>query len=223
MGRVGDQQLEGQNKRLAEQGETSLPVHIFEVFRRGNYVYAGRVRLAGAVQTERQPDDEGQARRVYVFPLQLEDGGRRPVPDLRDIKAIETERARRLASLSTGELTHRAALGGREKPAAREVRTTQFDRDPAVAELTKRLAQGRCDLCAQPAPFAVGGIPYLECHHVVHLAKGGPDTIENAVALCPNCHRRMHALDLAAGRKRLLLRIAAMVIPASKIPQYSGE
>lgn len=37
MGRVGDQQLDGQNKRLAEQGETGVPVHLFEVLRRGSY------------------------------------------------------------------------------------------------------------------------------------------------------------------------------------------
>jgi len=24
------------------------------------------------------------------------------------------------------------------------------------------------------------------------LAEGGPDTVENTVALCPNCHRRCH-------------------------------
>jgi 5-methylcytosine-specific restriction protein A len=152
-------------------------------------------------------------RRVYIFPLSLEEGGRRPVPDQRDIQTIGAERARRLATLSTVELARRAALGGSERPGTRDVRNTQHDRDPAVAELVKRLAQGACDLCGKPAPFAVDGVPYLECHHVVHLAKGGPDTIENAVALCPNCHRRMHALDRRADRKRLLSRIETRVMP----------
>jgi 5-methylcytosine-specific restriction protein A len=213
MGRVGDQHLEGQNKRLADQGKTGTPVHLFEVFRRGSYTYGGRVGLAGAVQTERQPDDTGHARRVYVFPLRLEEGGRRPVAEQRDLKAIEAERMRRLAALSTEELARRAALGGREQPAAREVRTTQYDRDPAVAELAKRLAEGMCDLCARPAPFLVGSAPYLECHHIMHLAKGGPDTIENAVALCPNCHRKMHALDRRADRDKLLSKIMTRAVP----------
>jgi 5-methylcytosine-specific restriction protein A len=26
----------------------------------------------------------------------------------------------------------------------------------------------------------------------VMLAEGGEDTVENALALCPNCHRRLH-------------------------------
>ncbi|WP_371259562.1 HNH endonuclease [Pseudomonas sp. Pf153] len=29
-------------------------------------------------------------------------------------------------------------------------------------------------------------------HHVKHLAQQGSDSITNAVALCPNCHRRCH-------------------------------
>ena len=31
---------------------------------------------------------------------------------------------------------------------------------------------------------------------IVELSKGGEDTVENAVALCPNCHRKMHSLCL---------------------------
>jgi 5-methylcytosine-specific restriction protein A len=34
--------------------------------------------------------------------------------------------------------------------------------------------------------------PYLEVHHKVQLAAGGEDVVENAIALCPNCHRREH-------------------------------
>jgi len=26
----------------------------------------------------------------------------------------------------------------------------------------------------------------------VPLSEGGEDTLENAIALCPNCHRKMH-------------------------------
>ena len=54
-------------------------------------------------------------------------------------------------------------------------------------------ADGVCELCGSLAPFhRIGGDPYLEVHHVKTLAEGGPDVIENAVALCPNCHRELH-------------------------------
>lgn len=36
--------------------------------------------------------------------------------------------------------------------------------------------------------------PYLESHHIIWLSKGGDDSIENTVALCPNCHRKMHEI-----------------------------
>ncbi len=37
--------------------------------------------------------------------------------------------------------------------------------------------------------------PYLEVHHRIPLAKKGEDTVANAIALCPNCHRKSHYGD----------------------------
>lgn len=54
-------------------------------------------------------------------------------------------------------------------------------------------ANGSCELCDSDAPFLKDdGYPYLEVHHVVRLADGGPDIVSNAVAICPNCHRALH-------------------------------
>ena len=55
-------------------------------------------------------------------------------------------------------------------------------------------ANGKCERCKCDAPFisASKGAPYLEVHHKVMLSKNGEDTVENAVALCPNCHRYLH-------------------------------
>lgn len=62
-----------------------------------------------------------------------------------------------------------------------------------VAEVLARAA-GICGSCKKAAPFLrkAGGTPYLEVHHQIQLAQGGQDTLENAVALCPNCHRELH-------------------------------
>ncbi|AWV01316.1 hypothetical protein DM992_11800 [Burkholderia sp. JP2-270] len=51
-----------------------------------------------------------------------------------------------------------------------------------------------CGGCGKPAPFQrkSTGRPYLEVHHVLPLAQGGHDTVANAIALCPNCHREQH-------------------------------
>jgi hypothetical protein len=72
--------------------------------------------------------------------------------------------------------------------------STAFRRNPdVVAEVLAR-AKGRCEECKLSAPFlrARDNTPYLEIHHKVTLAAGGEDTVENALALCPNCHRRLH-------------------------------
>ena len=72
--------------------------------------------------------------------------------------------------------------------------STGFRRNPdVVAEVLAR-AKGHCEECKSSAPFlrAKDNTPYLEIHHEVTLADGGEDTVENAFALCPNCHRRLH-------------------------------
>lgn len=71
--------------------------------------------------------------------------------------------------------------------------STGFRRSAEVAAWTLYHAKGTCVLCEQPAPFVSQyGHPYLEVHHVQPLGEGGPDTVDNVVALCPNCHRRAH-------------------------------
>ena len=85
----------------------------------------------------------------------------------------------------------------RKTSIVRNVNTITYDRDPYVSEYAKRRAKGKCQLCGCPAPFQNRqGDPYLETHHIVWLARGGEDTIYNTVALCPNCHKKMHILDL---------------------------
>jgi predicted restriction endonuclease len=82
--------------------------------------------------------------------------------------------------------------------------TASFVRDRYISEYAKRRAQGNCQLRGEPAPFtSCDGAPFLEIHHIVWLADGGADSIENMVALCPNCHRKMHILDLAEDVEKL--------------------
>lgn len=81
-------------------------------------------------------------------------------------------------------------------PSASIVQTRTFHRDPTIAAYVKKRANGYCQLYGQKAPFNdQNGDPYLECHHIDWLSKGGIDSVENCVALCPNCHRRMHILN----------------------------
>ena len=105
--------------------------------------------------------------------------------------------------LSVADLESRAASAP-ERPTSSVTASVVYARDPAVAELAKRRAGGRCDLCRQPAPFMnASDQPYLESHHIEWLARGGADRLENTVALCPNCHRKMHVVDDPTDVRRL--------------------
>lgn len=98
-------------------------------------------------------------------------------------------------SLQDGLPARQARLATAPKTPDRiPITTSSFRRNPdVVAEVLLR-ADGKCEGCFQPAPFmrASDGTPYLEVHHRVMLAAGGEDTVANAIALCPNCHRAAH-------------------------------
>ncbi|MGQ0812380.1 MAG: HNH endonuclease [Nitrospiraceae bacterium] len=104
------------------------------------------------------------------------------------------ERQVRKSLKSSPEQRRKRLLSAPRKPRKMEVVTTVFVRNPdVVAEVLAR-AKGKCAQCGRPAPFtrASDGSPYLEIHHRVRLVDGGDDTVSNALALCPNCHRQRH-------------------------------
>ena len=74
------------------------------------------------------------------------------------------------------------------------VQTTVFLRNPDVIAEALCRAEGRCGSCGGAAPFSKNSdqSPFLEVHHKLPLSEGGEDTIENTIALCPNCHRQEH-------------------------------
>ncbi len=69
-----------------------------------------------------------------------------------------------------------------------------YKRNPDVIVEVLERAKGDCEKCGRFAPFfrKSDNSPYLEVHHKVRLADGGEDTVENAIAICPNCHRELH-------------------------------
>ncbi len=104
-------------------------------------------------------------------------------------------RGQTLLSLSDNSEIRKSRLKvATKKPRELEVKTKVYIRNPdVVAEVLNR-ANGICEKCNSHAPFkrAKDNTPYLEVHHKIHLANGGDDTIENTLALCPNCHRELH-------------------------------
>ena len=102
------------------------------------------------------------------------------------------EESRRLEDAAE-QLLRQIVSGGSRKA---ERRTSVYVRNAAVADEARKRAGGVCQLCRKPAPFNdAGGEPYLECHHIIWLSDGGEDSAGNTVALCPNCHRKMHVVN----------------------------
>lgn len=82
---------------------------------------------------------------------------------------------------------------GNLRPGHAVIQAVSYMRDPAVKAWVLNNASGFCELCNDEAPFLKDdGVPYLEVHHVRPLAEGGSDTLSNTIALCPNCHMRLH-------------------------------
>lgn len=81
-----------------------------------------------------------------------------------------------------------------KKPEKTQSTITIYKRNPDVVAAVLERSEGYCERCEERAPFnrASDNSPYLEVHHKIQLAKGGDDTVENAIALCPNCHREAH-------------------------------
>ena len=118
--------------------------------------------------------------------------------ELRDRVANARRKARRLSAKGKtppeGQKNVKRAINSSER----------FVRDPNVIAWVLEHAAGACEACGEKAPFQRDdGEPYLEVHHVRPLAEGGPDTVDNAVACCPNCHRHLHH-----GSERETLRLS---------------
>lgn len=98
---------------------------------------------------------------------------------------------------------------GTTQPKQTVVTTTAFLRDPLVKAWVLNNANGICEACFEPAPFSrPDGSAYLELHHLLPLSEGGEDTIGNALAVCPNCHRRLHH---GADKEKLISEIRMKV------------
>ena len=112
------------------------------------------------------------------------------------IEALEEEFREAVASCRRRSAAWRnARLAQAPKiPRSIAVTVTSFIRNPEVAAEVLERAAGKCEGCNKAAPFvrASDSSPYLEVHHIVRLADGGEDTVGNAIALCPNCHRKAH-------------------------------
>jgi 5-methylcytosine-specific restriction protein A len=133
---------------------------------------------------ERAPDRTGTERDAIVF-------------ELRALEAIAEviEAAGPPPGIELKEL-HQRALAAAEVSSQTSTQGTRnvYQRSRDVRNYVLARANGKCEGCNAPAPFLrTDGTPYLEPHHLRRVSDGGPDHPAHVIALCPNCHRRVHA------------------------------
>lgn len=113
---------------------------------------------------------------------------------VKDCVDASLEEAVRRSSKSTAAERQKRLAEAPRKPVEIQVVSRAFLRNPDVIAEVLFLARGKCQECKRSAPFfrKSNGKPYLEVHHIKMLADEGEDTVANAIAICPNCHRRLH-------------------------------
>lgn len=205
MGMQGDQSIDfSQNKTLALSKTNGVNVYLFESYKDNEYYYDGEVELAGPIFQAEELDETQTLRKVVKFPLKRKDDNSKVIIDISDIEQSEKEKIKEVRKHSIEEIKEKAKKIEYNEVNTKEVKTVYRERNQFIAEYTKERAKGVCDLCGKEAPFCdKNGKPYLESHHVITLAEGGPDGIYNTVAICPNCHRKIHVLNNKEDIKKL--------------------
>jgi 5-methylcytosine-specific restriction endonuclease McrA len=118
-------------------------------------------------------------------------------PELNATEAIVEDEAGRLEELDLEKLIEKYAVQIAERPrrpSTRMLSARAYERNPLVIAIARMRASYRCEVqeCAHP-PFEISdGVPYTEVHHIVPLAEGGEDSIENVACLCAAHHREVH-------------------------------
>jgi predicted restriction endonuclease len=99
---------------------------------------------------------------------------------------------RSLTSLEPPETADAIDDIGTDAPNRVDYSGVRYARDPKIRDAVKRRAGGKCEFCGELGFMCVDGTRYLECHHIIALAKDGADRMTNVIALCPKDHREAH-------------------------------
>jgi predicted restriction endonuclease len=91
-------------------------------------------------------------------------------------------------------------------PPKRQRMINDFVRDPYIVAAALSRAENRCETpkCISQLFNREDDRPYLEVHHITPLSERGDDTLINAAALCPSCHRELHYGKLRMQKRGIL-------------------
>ncbi len=184
-GREGDMTMDGGNKAIRDHRTSDIGLHLFEgepfpwiITYRGEYEYDDH-------QWKILPDENGEQRDAIRFLLKPVGGTEIKIKgNLDTLSDEQLYRNAKRGAPNPGETTSNNA-----GPSSGQ----SYTRSEVVKQFALKMADGTCQGCSEEAPFLdSAGEPYLEVHHLHSRADGGPDDPNNVLAICPNCHRRVH-------------------------------
>ena len=181
-GQVGDMRLRAGNRAIAEHSAQGKSLLLFRKMPEG-LRFEGEMVCEG-YRLEPAPDRTGAERAAIVFELRALEAVAEKVEAEPSPSGATLEGLRELAFTAATETSQAPSQGKR----------SVYQRSRDVRNYVLARANGKCEGCSAPAPFQrPDGTPYLEPHHLRRLSDGGPDHPAHVIALCPNCHRRVHA------------------------------
>jgi 5-methylcytosine-specific restriction protein A len=183
-GQEGPMEFKAGNKAIRDHAEAGKELLLFEQERRRFVRYRGSYVCAGFESRDGVPDVNGNPRRAIIFQL-VRDAA---LADADGAAAVDEKEPPSLAALRKLALESPA-----ESSSSGTAKRKVYRRSAALKRYVLARSEGTCEGCGREAPFATpAGTPYLEPHHAHRLSDGGPDRPDWVIALCPNCHARVH-------------------------------
>lgn len=230
MGQEGDQVLKGNaNRTLAESNTNGYTVHLFEVYVEKQYIYRGIVELIGEPYQTDQLDKNNNMRKVWVFPVQLEQ-------DLMDIELETDENLLEAVENLPDEELDNIDFAYRPVPVEKGVSVTRnnitvYPRKPKISANALAYARYLCEVDEKHPTFIrrKNNRSYTEPHHLVPMkySKDFPVSLDveaNIVSLCSNCHNEIHygkyyerLLEILYERRKDLLAQAGIYITLERL------
>jgi putative restriction endonuclease len=185
---IADQQLTLGNRALAENHLNGIPVrvhrgeaHVPNMPEGFGYRYDGLYRVASYWQETGRDGFKIWRFRIERAPIPVE------VADTMQIEAASKD-----------------APAGKDFPNRQELTVTRILRDTKVGKWVKQLHNFTCQICGTRLVTPAGA--YAETCHIKPLGRphNGPDSPENTLCLCPNCHVLLDELALCINDDRLI-------------------
>lgn len=111
---------------------------------------------------------------------------------------------------------------GTAEPARGEQTTYRVLRDTDLARKLKLMHKNKCQICS--LTLRIKGSTYSEAHHIIPLGTphNGPDTPENIIVVCPNCHVQLDYFSMELVPEKIAT-VAGHSIGEKSINYHNGK